>query len=223
MPFTNASRVRSLTFSGLAADAQVHPTEGYTGSDPSDDDLRYRSLTAVDSVNKDVHLLRLVLDEDRDFVPNAHDDLPLISGQWEDSDSDGFGDLVTGPFPDACPSITGTSTFGLLGCLHLDNDGWDETTDDCPNNRGTSWFDRQGARTTTMTAGPPTLVHGTKVTASSSIGSNPWTATVTAGVTTAVQIAATPLDNQEPDLFPYNPRQYKDTDGDGWGTTRWTI
>ena len=135
LPFENASRVRTVTFSGVAADAQVHPTEGYTGTDPSDDDHRYRALTAVDSVNKDVHVLRLVLDEDRDFIPNAHDDLPLISGQWEDSDSDGFGD-GHGTFPDACPSITGSSTFGLLGCLDLDNDGWDETTDDCPNNRG---------------------------------------------------------------------------------------
>ncbi|GIS27514.1 MAG: hypothetical protein CM15mP128_2730 [Methanobacteriota archaeon] len=90
LPFENASRVRTVTFSGVAADAQVHPIEGYTGADPSDDDHRYRALTAVDSVNKDVHVLRLVLDEDRDFIPNAHDHLPLISGQWEDSDNDGF-------------------------------------------------------------------------------------------------------------------------------------
>ena len=30
LPFENASRVRTVTFSGVAADAQVHPTEGYT-------------------------------------------------------------------------------------------------------------------------------------------------------------------------------------------------
>ncbi|MGB1432295.1 MAG: FG-GAP-like repeat-containing protein [Candidatus Poseidoniaceae archaeon] len=218
MPFANASRVRSLTFSGLAADAQVHPTEGYTGSDPSDDDLRYRSLTAVDSVNKDVHLLRLVLDEDRDFVPNAHDDLPLISGQWEDSDSDGFGDLATGPFPDACPSITGTSTFGLLGCLDLDNDGWDETTDDCPNNRGTSWFDRQGCEDNdqdgwstnsgSWNKGDSFILNWKQSLDSDGDGR---------GDNSGPDCCNTALDNQEPDLFPYNPRQYKDTDGDGWG------
>ena len=218
LPFENASRVRTVTFSGVAADAQVHPIEGYTGTDPSDDDQRYRALTAVDSVNKDVHVLRLVLDEDRDFIPNAHDHLPLISGQWEDSDNDGFGDLATGPFPDACPSITGTSTFGVLGCLDLDNDGWDETTDDCPNNRGTSWFDRQGCEDNdqdgwstnsgSWTKGDSFILNWKQSLDSDGDGR---------GDNSGPDCCNTALDNQEPDLFPYNPRQYKDTDGDGWG------
>ena len=217
LPFENASRVRSITFSGLAADAQVHPTEGYTGTDPHDDDHRYRSLTAVDAVSKDVHLIRLVLDEDRDFVPNAHDDLPYVSGQWEDADGDGFGDLATGPFPDACPSNAGTSYLGQHGCLDSDDDGWDDITDDCPI-RGTSWFDRQGCEDNdqdgwstnsgSWTKGDSFILNWKQALDSDGDGR---------GDNSGPDCCNTALDNQEPDLFPYNARQYKDTDGDGWG------
>lgn len=217
LPFSDAGRVRTLTFSGVPADAQVLPQHGHTGTDASDHDAQWRGLTLVDAVNKDVHVFRLVLDEDRDHIPNVFDDLPHVSGQWEDSDGDGFGDLSSGPFADDCPGFTGTSTFGKLGCSDDDNDGWDDVTDDCPA-RGSSWFDRQGCEDNdqdgwstnsgSWTKGDSFILNWKQSLDSDGDGR---------GDNSGPDCCNTALDNQEPDLFPYNPRQYKDTDGDGWG------
>jgi len=218
LPFSDASRVRTILFSGISADAQVLPQQGYTGSDASDHDAQWRGLTLVDGVNKDVHVLRLVLDEDRDHIPNAFDGLPHVSGQWEDSDGDGYGDLATGPFPDACPSSSGSASLGQLGCVDSDNDGWDDNTDDCPTSRGSSWFDRQGCEDNdqdgwstnsgSWTKGDSFILNWKQSLDSDGDGR---------GDNSGPDCCNTALDNQEPDLFPYNPRQYKDTDGDGWG------
>ena len=166
LPFENASRVRTVTFSGVAADAQVHPTEGYNGADPSDDDHRYRALTAVDSVNKDVHVLRLVLDEDRDFIPNAHDDLPLISGQWEDSDNDGFGDLATDPSPTPAPASPAPARSGCSVAWTSTTTAGTRPPTTVRTTVGPRGLIVRGAKTTTRTAGQRTRVLGTRVTAS---------------------------------------------------------
>ena len=43
--------------------------------------------------------------------------------QWLDQDADGFGDNATGPQPDACPGVFGTSTVDRYGCVDGDGDG----------------------------------------------------------------------------------------------------
>ena len=52
--------------------------------------------------------MRMVTDQDRDLIPDTHDALPTIGNQWEDSDSDGYGDNPNGPLADACPSDDGS-------------------------------------------------------------------------------------------------------------------
>ena len=72
--------------------------------------------------------MRIVSDLDRDLVPDTHDDLPMIGNQWEDSDSDGFGDNSEGPQADMCPSTLGHSKFDRHGCDDYDQDGWSMQT-----------------------------------------------------------------------------------------------
>ena len=55
----------------------------------------------------------------------------MIGNQWEDSDSDGFGDNSEGPQPDMCPSTLGYSKFDGHGCDDYDQDGWSDANDDC--------------------------------------------------------------------------------------------
>jgi len=60
------------------------------------------------------------------------DAFPLDGSQWNDSDSDGYGDNPTGNFPDQCPDQSGNSTQDGLGCPDGDGDGFSDTTDNCP-------------------------------------------------------------------------------------------
>ena len=88
--------------------------------------------------------MRIVSDLDRDLDPDTHDDLPMIGNQWEDSDSDGFGDNSEGPQPDMCPSTLGYSKFDRHGCDDYDQDGWSDVNDDCVNDDGFSWWGQLG-------------------------------------------------------------------------------
>ena len=47
--------------------------------------------------------------------------------QWADQDSDGFGDNPTGTTPDACPTISGTSTSDRYGCVDTDGDTYSDS------------------------------------------------------------------------------------------------
>jgi len=92
--------------------------------------------------------------------------------QWADGDEDGYGDEhAPAVSPDACENIWGNSTLDRLGCVDTDGDGWSDagdafpedkllwsdadgdgyadqtgtsTSDDCPNENGTSTDDQIG-------------------------------------------------------------------------------
>jgi hypothetical protein len=71
--------------------------------------------------------------------PNGTADaFPSDATQWEDNDSDGFGDNPLGTTPDDCPSIAGTSTTGRSGCPDSDGDG-------VPEADNVSWTIAMGA------------------------------------------------------------------------------
>ena len=53
--------------------------------------------------------------------------------QWLDQDADGYGDNATGPEPDACPGVPGTSTIDRYGCVDSDGDGISDDNDAFPS------------------------------------------------------------------------------------------
>jgi hypothetical protein len=64
--------------------------------------------------------------------------------QWNDTDSDGYGDEPTGNLADDCPTVWGDSwRNGTLGCLDSDQDGWADQEDAQPN-ESTQWIDQDG-------------------------------------------------------------------------------
>ena len=89
------------------------------------------------------------------LVANGADAFLGDSSQWNDTDSDGYGD---NPPPalnsDACPLILGTSSADRLGCLDTDGDGYSDAdvswfahptglADAFPND-ATQWLDTDG-------------------------------------------------------------------------------
>lgn len=69
------------------------------------------------------------LDSDGDGWADSHDAFPADQTQWQDADSDGFGDSVLGTTPDDCPNDFGTSTLDKFGCIDSDGDGWSDEVD----------------------------------------------------------------------------------------------
>ena len=82
-------------------------------------------------------------DSDGDGYSNNADSFAQESSQWNDTDSDGYGDEFNGLQGDACPTIIGNSTEDRFGCIDSDGDGWSDDGDDLPNNP-TQWRDRDG-------------------------------------------------------------------------------
>mgnify|MGYP006082891219 FL=1 len=60
-------------------------------------------------------------------ISNGADVWPNDPTQWADQDSDGFGDNPTGTTPDACPTISGTSTSDRYGCVDTDGDTYSDS------------------------------------------------------------------------------------------------
>ncbi len=73
------------------------------------------------------------LDSDGDGWDDAIDELPNVKHQWLDQDADGYGDNATGPEPDACPGVPGTSTIDRYGCVDSDGDGISDENDAFPS------------------------------------------------------------------------------------------
>ena len=82
------------------------------------------------------------LDDDNDGILDLDDALPTEVSQWNDTDNDGYGDNLvydndfdssTPPIsafqPDACPTVSGTSTEDRFGCPDSDGDGWSNPDD----------------------------------------------------------------------------------------------
>ena len=81
------------------------------------------------------------LDADGDGRPAEYDAFPNEISQWNDTDSDGYGDNPAGLLPDNCPEEFGTSwQNNTLGCLDSDSDGWANLQDDFEND-STQWVD----------------------------------------------------------------------------------
>ena len=73
------------------------------------------------------------LDSDGDGWDDVIDELPNVKHQWLDQDADGYGDNATGPEPDACPGVPGTSTIDRYGCVDSDGDGISDDNDAFPS------------------------------------------------------------------------------------------
>ena len=152
-------------------------------------------------------------DTDGDGWDDVIDLLPNLANQWLDQDGDGYGDNATGPQPDACPGIAGNSTIDRYGCVDddgdgmsndsdafpndpirtqdTDGDGFDDLEDDCINSAGNSTVDRKACPDTDGDGySDPTLPDG---------NISGWNSTNGA------------------DALPFNPTQWNDSDGDGYG------
>jgi hypothetical protein len=152
-------------------------------------------------------------DTDGDGWDDVIDLLPNLANQWLDQDGDGYGDNATGPQPDACPGISGNSTIDRYGCVDddgdgmsnesdafpndptrtqdTDGDGFDDLEDDCINSAGNSTVDRNACPDTDGDGySDPTLPFGNV---------SGWNSTNGA------------------DALPFNPTQWNDSDGDGYG------
>ncbi|MBT94125.1 MAG: hypothetical protein CMA60_04790, partial [Euryarchaeota archaeon] len=82
-------------------------------------------------------------DLDSDGYADADDAFPTDSTQWSDADGDGYGDESTGTNPDACPTVTGTSTLDRFGCPDSDSDG--ASDEDLSGTNGPVWTIADGA------------------------------------------------------------------------------
>ena len=152
-------------------------------------------------------------DADGDGWDDVIDQLPNLANQWLDQDGDGYGDNATGPQPDACPGVAGTSTIDRFGCVDddgdgmsnesdafpndptrtqdTDGDGFDDLEDDCIEQAGNSTEDRTACPDTDGDGySDPTLPIGNASGWNSSNGA---------------------------DALPLNPTQWNDSDGDGYG------
>ncbi|DAC24269.1 MAG TPA: hypothetical protein HA330_06895, partial [Candidatus Thalassarchaeaceae archaeon] len=89
--------------------------------------------------NSTIGLLGCV-DADGDGWADTEDDLPDNPSQWEDSDSDGYGNNPNGTNPDGCPTQAGTSYIDVNGCSDYDSDGWSGLSDVFPFDP-TQWLD----------------------------------------------------------------------------------
>ncbi|SVE60610.1 uncharacterized protein METZ01_LOCUS513464, partial [marine metagenome] len=82
-------------------------------------------------------------DLDGDGWSDLGDAMPSNSGQWADSDSDGYGDNPEGFQGDDCPTQYGESNRDLLGCPDADYDGWSDANDAFPQ-ESSQWEDSDG-------------------------------------------------------------------------------
>ena len=178
----------------------------------------------LDSQDLDVEMVRLYSDSDRDLVFDRIDAMPHVGEQWNDQDSDGFGDNPTGPLSDDCPSDSGISFYYIQGCDDYDHDGFGDDIDSCDITRGRSIFDRYGCVDTDEDGWSDT--EGTwpfgdrfklnwkqaKDSDGDGIGDN-----YGVDCCDAIFGSGGVIEYSLGDKFPYNPRQYKDHDNDGYG------
>ena len=60
------------------------------------------NLAVISDLENKIVSLNFYLDSDRDLIFDKIDQLPHLSGQWTDSDGDGYGDNPLGPQFDSC-------------------------------------------------------------------------------------------------------------------------
>ncbi len=169
------------------------------------------------SSTNNFNAMRIVSDMDRDLIPDTHDALPHTGNQWEDTDSDGYGDNPSGPNADACLSDYGESYIDRFGCEDYDDDGWSDLNDDCAGDSGTSWWGQQGCSDDDQDGWVDDAILGDRFPEN-------WKQALdtdrdTFGDNHGPDCCEVELEGlaRPGDYFPYNPIQYEDTDGDGYG------
>ena len=166
-------------------------------------------------------------DLDNDGYADSDDAFPTDSTQWSDTDGDGYGDESTGTNPDACPTVTGTSTLDRFGCPDSDLDG--ASDEDLSGTNGPVWTIADGADILPNDASQQSDTDG------DGFGDNP---SGTDGDACLAQFGTSSIDRNgcpdsdndgisDPDAswtvlngadaFPSDPTQSADTDGDGYG------
>jgi hypothetical protein len=143
------------------------------------------------------------LDNDGDGQSNQGDAFPNDATQMFDSDSDGYGDNLSGIFGDTCPLTYGESTRDRYGCPDADFDGWSDDNDTFPN-ESSQWEDSDGDG------------YGDQL-----IGFQGDACPTTVGNSTEDRYGCPDADgdgwSDDGDDMPSNPTQWKDRDGDGYG------
>ena len=147
------------------------------------------------------------LDNDGDGVSNSGDAFPRDSTQVNDTDQDGYGDSSTGNFSDSCPSQYGTSNRNnTLGCPDMDFDGWADS-EDVFANQSSQWADSDGD-------GFGDELNGYQ--GDSCVGEP--------GSSYADKFGCPDSDldgwSDAGDDLPYEPTQWLDADGDGYGNNQ---
>jgi hypothetical protein len=177
------------------------------------------AMAWYDSANQDLELLRFLPDTDGDLIPDTHDAMPLMSGQWSDQDGDGFGDNDLGPLADNCPNNAGTSLYVSRGCLDSDSDGYSDLEDQCIDVLGLSWWGLIGCFDLDQDGWAD---NGAFYYQGDKYPTN-WKQSLDSdgdgfGDNHGPDCCDTANDNlAPPDLFPYNRYQWVDVDGDGYG------
>ena len=137
-------------------------------------------------------------DADQDSWADLNDSFPLDATQWNDTDSDGFGDNPNGNNPDDCPTTFGNSSSGLIGCADSDGDTWADSTDLFPAD-GTEWADND----------------------SDGFGNNIDSCPEVSGTSENGTIGCIDSDgdswSDESDFLAQDATQWADSDGDGYG------
>ena len=163
-----------------------------TGGDTPDS--KTSGIGSFQDSNHDYYLL----DGDRDGHPNLFDVFPSDSTEWEDTDLDGYGDNR-----DACETQSGTSTIDREGCPDADGDGVSNQNDAFildSTQQYDSDIDGYGDNQS---------------------GNQPDSCTNEAGGSYRDRFGCkdTDLDGQSDlnDFLEFEPTQWNDTDGDGFG------
>ena len=178
------------------------------------------NLAVIDNLENKIVSLNFYPDTDRDLVFDKIDQLPHLSGQWTDSDGDGYGDNPLGPQFDSCPTENRTSSLLIFGCNDYDNDGYADSVDTCNNVRGFSWLGRTGCGDFDQDGWSDNKISYQ----GGDLFSNNWKQVFDSdgdgyGDNHGPDCCTTWYDtNAQPgDAFPYDRKQYFDLDGDGFG------
>ena len=142
-------------------------------------------------------------DNDGDGYSNQGDSFINDFTQIFDSDTDGYGDNMSGNLGDACPLSYGESTRDRYGCPDSDFDGWSDENDIFPYD-SSQWGDWDGD-------GYGDQLNGIE---GDSCPSDP-------GNSTKDRYGCIDSDgdgwSDDGDDLPQNPTQWRDRDGDGYG------